>query len=277
MSLSITKRPLDTNFISFMTFYYKNSVLKPTEKDTVWTEKHDEFCLENRIKPSAKLLWQWLIRQTKLSNEIEPDLKDFNAWVAKFRRNPFCRDTLKDALQQLIDLRVVHLVKRFTWRVVRIVTRSLEDLFPRKKSRQREEIRDLPTPNLQSDECCTKQQQQSFPIQDNVTDLRNAGIDFDVHDTEVVNRPNNEIKLALEMFKLRGGFEKIKDNPEGWIRTCLRERYWEEDRNYEAIVDKFGNTTIIDELFPDNKLNELQPLLTFFGLDINSLKKLPST
>ena len=260
-----------------MTFYYKNSVPKRTETDKVWTEKHDEFCLENRIKPSAKLLWQWLIRQGKLSNEIEPDLKDFNDWVAKFRREPYCRDTLKDALQQLIDLRVVHLVKRFTWRVVRIVTRTIEDLFPRKKSRQREEICVLQASNPQPDDGGTKQQQQSSSIQENVAELRNAGFDFDESDTEVVNRPNNEIKLALEIFNLRGGFEKIQDNPEGWIRTCLRERYWEEDRNYEALFKKLGSLEIWGELFPDNNLNQLRPLLTLFGLDINSIKKLPST
>jgi len=256
-----------------MTFYYKNSVPKRTEKDNIWTEKHDEFCLENRIKPSAKLLWQWLIRQSKVSSEIEPDLKDFNAWVTKYRRDAYCRDTLKDALQQLIDLRVIHLARRFSWHVVRLVTRSLEDLFPRKKSRQREEIPPLPTPNPQSSEAATKQQQQSFPIQDNVAELRSAGFDFDESDTEVVNRPNNEIKLALEVFKLRGGFEKIHDNPEGWIRTCLRERYWEEDRNFEALSKKLGNLEIWGELFPDNNLNELRPLLRLFGLDINMLKK----
>ena len=259
-----------------MTFYYKNSVPKRTEPDKVWTERHDEFCLENRIKPSAKLLWQWLIRQSKLSAEIEPDLKDFNAWAAKHRLKPFCRDTLKDALQQLIDLRVVHVVKRFTWHVVRLVTRSLLDLFPRKKSRQREEICVLPPSNPQSDDRGTKQQQQSFPIQDNVADLRNAGLDFDNNDPEVVSYPNNEIKLALAMFEIRGGIEKI-ENPEGWIRTCLRERYWEEDRNYEALFKKLGNLEIWGELFPDNNLNQLRPLLTLFGLDINSIKKLPST
>ena len=255
-----------------MTFYNKESVPERTEPDKVWTEKHDEFCLENRIKPSAKLLWQWLIRQCKLSNELEPDLVDFNAWVAKHRLKPFCRKTLKDALQQLIDLRVIHLVKRFTWRVVRIITRSLLDLFPKKKLRQREEIYVSPASNPQSFEGDAKQQQQSFPIQDNVAELRNAGLDFDNNDTEVVSYPNNEIKLAVAMFELRGGIEKI-ENPEGWIRTCLRERYWEEDRNYEALFKKLGSLEIWGELFPDNSLNQLRPLLTLFGLDINSIKK----
>ena len=268
-----------------MTFYYTKSTDSRHENHKIWTEKHDEFCLENRLPPAAKLLWQWLVTQSKLSSEIEPDLAEFNAWIAKHRGKGYCRDTLKDALQQLIDLRVIHLIKRFTWCVVRIVTRTLEDLFPRKKSRQREENPTLPPSNPQSSEGASMQQQQSFPIQDNVADLRNAGFDFDNNDTEVVNRPNNEIKLALEIFKLRGGFEKIQDNPEGWMRTCLCDRYWEEDRNFQALSKKLGNLAIWSELFPDvdpdtapdYRLEALSPLLNFFGLDINIIKKLPST
>ena len=107
--------------------------------------------------------------------------------------------------------------------------------------------------------------------------MRSAGFDFDNNDTEVVDRPNNEIKLALEVFRLRGGFEKIQDNPEGWIRTCLRERYWEEDRNYEALFRKLGSLEIWGKLFPHENFNELRLPTTLFGLDINSIKKLPST
>ena len=260
-----------------MTFYNTISADYKAETHQFWTEKHDEFCLENRIPTAAKLLWQWLIRQGKLGDQSEPDLADFNAWVAKHRGKGYSRVTLKNALERLISLRIIHLVKRFTWRLVRIVTRSIEDLFPKKNLRQRKEICDLPPPNPQSDEGGTKQQQQSSPIQENVSELRDAGFDFDNNDTEVVNRPNNEIKLALEVFKLRGGFEKIQDNPEGWIRTCLRERYWEEDRNYEALFKKLGSLEIWGELFPDRNLNQLRPLLTLFGLDVNSIKKLPST
>lgn len=82
--------------------------------------------------------------------------------------------------------------------------------------------------------------------------LSNEGFFFNQSEPEVLNRPLYEIKLALAMFKLRGGFEKFKEkgNPEGWLRTCLRLRYWEEPRNYQSLLREYGATTTWHELFP---------------------------
>jgi 5'-3' exonuclease len=38
-----------------------------------WTEKHDQFCLENKLTPTAKLLWQWLVHNYKSEEEVEPE------------------------------------------------------------------------------------------------------------------------------------------------------------------------------------------------------------
>jgi len=235
-----------------MTFYYKNSAKKWAEKDKIWSEKHEEFCLENRLPPAAKLLWQWLMRQGQLGEELEPDLAEFNEWVAKHRGKGYSRPTLKSALNQLIECRIVQMVKKYTWRIVKIITRPLDWLNPKKKLRNENEIYDLPAPNAYATEAGTQQQQQSFPVQENVSVLVEAGIDFDETDTEVIQRPHNEIKLALIMFELRGGFEKIP-NPEGWIRTCLRNRIWEEPRNYQYLLSQWGNLTTWFELFPDER------------------------
>ncbi len=108
-----------------------------------WTDKHDEFCLENGFTPCAKLLWQWILRQ----KDDEPDLKDFNNWVAQHRSKPFCRLTIKTAFNQLVESRVIQLVKQFTWHLVRIVTRTIEDLFPKKNLRSNNQIYVLPTSN----------------------------------------------------------------------------------------------------------------------------------
>ncbi len=96
-----------------------------------WTDKHDLFCLENKITPSAQLLWRWLLREGKLGTELEPDLKEFNEWVSKRRGKPYCRPQVKAAFNQLVECRVIVLVKTFTWHLVRIVTRTLADLFPK--------------------------------------------------------------------------------------------------------------------------------------------------
>ncbi|GBG20355.1 hypothetical protein NIES4072_40320 [Nostoc commune NIES-4072] len=47
-----------------------------------WTEAHEAFCYQHHIPPAAKILWQWLMRQGQIASEIEPDLSEFNTWVA---------------------------------------------------------------------------------------------------------------------------------------------------------------------------------------------------
>lgn len=97
-----------------------------------WTYKHEAFCLKNTIPRSAQLMWEWLIKEGKLNIEVEPDLKDFNSWIAKHRGKGYCRNTLKSAFNTLVENRIVNLVKRYTWRIVKIVTRPLEFLEPKK-------------------------------------------------------------------------------------------------------------------------------------------------
>jgi hypothetical protein len=53
-----------------------------------WTQKHDQFCLENKLTPTAKLLWQWLVHNYKTEEVIEPELElEFNAWIKKRKLN----------------------------------------------------------------------------------------------------------------------------------------------------------------------------------------------
>lgn len=77
---------------------------------THWSYKHDEFCLENEVFPAAKLLWQWLLKKGFIG-ECEPDLKEFNRWVGRFRaRGEYCRNQLKEAFKKLIECRAINLV-----------------------------------------------------------------------------------------------------------------------------------------------------------------------
>lgn len=87
---------------------------KPKNTST-WTEEHDAFSLENHFTPAAKLLWQWLMRQGGLGEEIEPDLTEFNDWVGKHRGKGYTRPTLKKALEQLEQSGIVRTLKRYTW------------------------------------------------------------------------------------------------------------------------------------------------------------------
>lgn len=218
---------------------------KSVQRVTDWTKKHDEFCLANNLPPAAKLLWEWLKRLGELE-ETEPDLGEFNDWVERYRGKGYCRPTLKNALAKLIDCGVVTLVKQYTWKIVKIVTRPLDWLKPKKNLPERQQIYALPPSNSDYSEALDKQQQLSSSNHDL---LQSEGFKFNTVEPEVLNRPENEIKLSVVMFKLRGGFEKIP-NPEGWLRTCLRMRLWEEPRNYNRLLELFGATTVWDELFP---------------------------
>lgn len=101
---------------------------------TSWTEEHDQFCLQLKIPPAAKLLWQWLIRQG-LEDEIEPDLSEFNQWVEKHRGKKYAHNYLKQMFQKLIDCRVVRIAKKFSWKIYRLIVRPLSWLKPRRKQK----------------------------------------------------------------------------------------------------------------------------------------------
>lgn len=118
--------------VIIMPFNNKKSVPLLTE---TWTTKHLDYCLENSITPAAQYLWQWLINEEKLAQEIEPDLAEFNKHIKKVRGKGYCRLTLKNALNQLIEHRIVQLIKQYTWRIVKIITRPLDWLKPKKNLR----------------------------------------------------------------------------------------------------------------------------------------------
>ena len=102
-----------------------------TKRYNSWTEKHEQFCYENKLYPCARTLWQWLLKH----KDDEPDLKEFNKYVSRYRGKPYCRPHIKAAFNQLVECRVIRLVKQFTWHLVRIVTIKFEELLPKKNSR----------------------------------------------------------------------------------------------------------------------------------------------
>ncbi|MEH1971102.1 hypothetical protein [Nostoc sp.] len=218
-----------------------------------WTEEHEAFCYKHHICPAAKSLWQWLMRQGVIAEEVEPDLSEFNATVAKARGKGYSHNYLKKIFDTLVEHRVIQVVKQYSWKTFKLLVRPLEWLKPPRKKREK----NLQNHNLSynSDPSNDKSavlgdiQQQHSNSDINLETLAENGIHFDSTEKEVLERPTNEIKLALLMFNLRGGFDK-SHNPEGFIRQCLRQRWWEFPRNYNLLLEMFGNSTEWDELFP---------------------------
>lgn len=233
-----------------------------TKSVSQWTYKHEEYCLRNEIPPSAKILWEWLIRKGEVNKETEPDLKEFNNWIRRHRGKGYCRNTLKSAFGKLVECRVVNLVKRYTWSVAKIVTRPLEYLKPKRKLQKRNIFDNLDRSNGSKHVDVVLQQQQEL-ITNNKLLFSEYGINFNDDETEVLNRPRNEVLLAITCYQIRdkgqvthGNQIKVTRgkiaNPEGWIRSCLRKRLWDEPRMYQQIGLEYGHTTFWDELFPND-------------------------
>jgi hypothetical protein len=211
-----------------------------------WTQEHDSFCLENKICPSAKLLWQWLINQGELGEESEPDLGEFNQWVAKHRGKGYCRLTLKNAFAQLVESRVIQLLKQYSWKVVKIVTRPLDWLKPKKNLRNRNKTCDSPASNPLNTENAQDSNSipsNSPPNKDEVIEIcAEAGIFYDPEKpAEIFNYPIDDIRLGIELFKVRrvsSSGNPIR-NPEGWLIDCLRWRYWERP-TFSGLLSAFG-------------------------------------
>ncbi|MGB6298826.1 MAG: hypothetical protein WBF90_21955 [Rivularia sp. (in: cyanobacteria)] len=229
---------------------------------SLWTYKHDQFCLKNQITPSAKLLWQWLVRKGYFEEEII-DLKDFNKWVARHRpKGGYCHKTLKSAFKELVEHRICNLLKGYVWNIVKIVTRPLEYLKVRRKVQKRDIISNLDS-SKGSNTVEVILQQQHIRVKDNQITFSEYGIHFDETEIEVLDRPKNEILLSIVCYQIADESVTIHcnkkvvtrgkvQNPPGWIRTCLRKRYWDKPDTYNQIVGKYGNSTFIFELFPED-------------------------
>ncbi|BAT53769.1 hypothetical protein NOS3756_27320 [Nostoc sp. NIES-3756] len=224
-----------------------------TESNLPWTEEHESYCYQHHIPPAAKILWQWLMRQGEISEEIEPDLAAFNAWVKKVRGKEYSHNYLKKIFDILVESRVIQVVKQYSWKIFKLLVRPLDWLKPPKKRREKKLHNHNSSYKTEgsndSSAVDPPSQQQHSNIDSNSATLDEIGIHFDSKTREVLERPQSEIKLAIMMFDIRGGFDKIR-NPEGFIRDCLRERWWEYPRNYNLLLQKFGNSTEWEELFP---------------------------
>ena len=194
-----------------------------------WTEKHEKFCYENKLCPCARALWQWLLKH----KDDEPDLKEFNSWVSKYRGKPYCRPHLKLAFNQLVECRVIVLVKQFTWHLVRIVTRSLADLFPKKNSRnQRKSYVGQPSNQETTKDEVYNNNDSLYTENDKeqiLLECANNGILFNPKKEPGLFKYSREgIAKALNYYSsLSANSKKLIYNPPGWFLTCLEYEYWE--------------------------------------------------
>ncbi|MBW4598722.1 MAG: hypothetical protein KME29_03810 [Calothrix sp. FI2-JRJ7] len=219
-----------------------------TKQKNLWTEQHEVFCLENKVPHAAQRLWQWLLWEAKLTEEVEPDLTDFNAWIEETRGKKYANQYLKKMFELLKSLGVIGVLKKFCWKIYRVVIRPLEWVQPLKKKKLQSGNSSYKTEA--SNDCnaaVASLQQQHSDLKLNQETLAENDINFDTKETEVLSRPHWEIRASIVLFQIRQARKHI-ENPEGWMRECLRNRYWESRRNYLAIVFKASGLTPYDDI-----------------------------
>lgn len=220
---------------------------------SLWTDKHDEYCLQEKIPPAAQYLWRWLLREGKVGTEVEPDLKEFNNEIAKKRGNPYSHNYLKEMFNLLCQKRVINIIKTFSWRFHRILVRPLDWLKPRRKKTEKNlqnhnESYKTGGSNPQSADggynsssILTTEDMEHLEVEhQRQQEVLNACAEYGIYfnpekQPEAVQHDIEDVRCALQHFMKRGGHTKDNfnkpriPNPQGWLIDCLRNRYWEDD------------------------------------------------
>ncbi|MFN6527374.1 hypothetical protein [Nostoc sp. ChiSLP03a] len=212
-----------------------------------WTEAHEAFCYQHHIPPAAKILWQWLIRQGQIASEIEPDLSEFNTWVAKSRGKPYAHNYLKKIFEILVSCRVVQVIKQYSWKITKLLVRPLSWLNPPKKPREKKlynhnsSYNSPPSNDTNAEPGVNSSSNNITPTTAEFIELeRQHEILTACAEYEIYFDPNKrttrqlfefaieEVRLALKHFVKRGGNQAI-NNPQGWLINCLHNSYWEDE------------------------------------------------
>jgi len=146
--------PADGNVPDFV---YQSPNTWKKRKNT-WTRKHSKFSVQNRLTPTARELWQWLLDEMPEGGYEIIDLRDFNKWVERTRGVPHDPKTVKSATQKLLDTGVLTRAKSFTayvwkWRL-ELIDVLIPPRFrkPKKKSDSAPTIPDLDPSNAETSE-----------------------------------------------------------------------------------------------------------------------------
>lgn len=212
-----------------------------------WSEAHDVYCYQHHIPPAAKTLWQWLMRQGEIAAEIEPDLSEFNAWVAKSRGKPYAHNYLKKIFEILVSCRVLQVIKQYSWKITKLLVRPLSWLNPPKKPREKKlhnhnsSYNSQPSndtnaePEVNSSSNSITLTTAEFEEKELQHDILTACAEYQIYFDPNKRTTRNlfefdidYIREALNHFAKRGGHQAIK-NPQGWLINCLRECYWQDE------------------------------------------------
>lgn len=110
----------------------------------IWTDKHEIYCLENKVNKVAQHLWRFFELQLKKYPHAERELcvgiDEFENYITEKCGKPFTRSWVKQELEKLQSLRVVKIVKQFGRGATcgyKLLLKQVDSLFPPKKNPKR--------------------------------------------------------------------------------------------------------------------------------------------
>ncbi|MEH2080213.1 MAG: hypothetical protein V7K89_09420 [Nostoc sp.] len=235
------------------------------KNNLLWTEEHEAYCYKHHIPPAAKILWQWLIRQGKIASEIEPDLSEFNLWVAKNRGKPYAHNYLKKIFEILVSCRVLQVIKQYSWKRTKLLVRPITWLNPPKKPRAKKlqnhnsSYNSQPSNDISAENGHNSSSNSITPTTAESLELeRQHEILTVCAEYEIYFDPNKrttrhlfefdieDVRNALKHFALRGGHQEIRDS-QAWLISCLRECYWADN-----LLDSSGFIELLKSWFSSN-------------------------
>jgi hypothetical protein len=213
-----------------------------------WTRKHNKFSVQNRLTPTARELWQWLLDEIPEGNSEIIDLRDFNKWVKRTRGFPHDPKTIKRAASQLRDKGVLTNAKGYTPYLWKWTLEPIRVLVPPPFRRpQKRAIFQPPIPDLDP----SNPESVKNPAITTTTFL-----DLDLEDAQE-NAQEQEFEQKLEACQKAGIYYLPKDanflrnfsfyevlkainyflnhrervyKPEGWFRICLEDNWVEKEK-----------------------------------------------
>jgi|GEM_PF-3164381 hypothetical protein len=225
---------------------------------TIWTKKHTTFSVQNRLTPTARELWQWLLDEMPEGSSEIIDLRDFNKWVEKTRGTPHDPKTVKSAAKKLIDTGVLIQAKSFTAYVWRWTLRPINLLvYPisrptKKKSVCEPQIPGLDLSNQESvvDEDITTttvlEDSEAREFEQKLEACKKAGIYYEPKDAKFLRdfSLHEVLKAILYFLFNREGVRK----PEGWFKVSLEDNWAEKEEARQQLRIQWSTESLFEAI-----------------------------
>jgi hypothetical protein len=237
-----------------------------------WTRKHNKFSVQNRLTPTARELWQWLLDEIPEGNSEIIDLRDFNKWVKRTRGFPHDPKTIKRAASQLRDKGVLTNAKGYTPYLWKWTLQPIRVLVPPPFRRpQKRAIFQPPIPDLDPS---NPESVKTEPI------TTTTFLDLDLEDAQE-NAQEQEFEQKLEACQKAGIYYLPKDanflrnfsfyevlqaisyflnhrervyKPEGWFRVCLEDHWVEKQTERHQLQLGWSTAGLFEAIRYCNKM-----------------------